>query len=201
LNRITQVTSDSPRFRYPVVLDLRDVPVLVVGAGPIGARKVEGLAAAGARVRVVAIEVSDELDRSLVAELHERPYEAADLAGVRLVVSATGVAEVDAAVAADAERADIWVNAADQPEDCGFILPAIARAGRLSISVSTDGASPALAGYLRDRCAALLTDEWSGARRTARRRANCDPGGRWHHRGPRLAVAHRRRAPPRTCPT
>jgi precorrin-2 dehydrogenase / sirohydrochlorin ferrochelatase len=151
--------ASSARFSYPVALDLHDVPVLVVGAGPIGARKVEGLVAAGAAVRVVATEVSSHLDRSSVVEVRERPYEAADLDGMRLVVSATGVAEVDAAVADDAKARGIWVNAADQPADCEFILPAITRAGRLTISVSTDGASPALAGYLRDQCAALLTDE------------------------------------------
>lgn len=148
----------SPRFAYPVALDLNDVPVLVVGAGPIGARKVEGLAAAGAAVRVVAIDVSEALDRSIVAEVRERAYRPDDLAGVRLVISATGVAEVDAAVADDAKARGIWVNAADQPADCEFILPAIARSGPLTISVSTDGASPALAGYLRDRAAELLTD-------------------------------------------
>jgi precorrin-2 dehydrogenase / sirohydrochlorin ferrochelatase len=147
-----------PRFAYPVALDLRDVPVLVVGAGPIGARKVEGLVAAGAAVRVVATRVSDALDRSSVAEVRERPFEPADLDGVRLVISATGVEAVDAAVADLAKARGIWVNAADQPADCEFILPAIARAGRLTISVSTDGASPALAGYLRDRAAELLTE-------------------------------------------
>ncbi|TVR27407.1 MAG: bifunctional precorrin-2 dehydrogenase/sirohydrochlorin ferrochelatase [Ilumatobacter sp.] len=147
-----------PRFAYPVALDLRDVPVLVVGAGPIGARKVEGLVAAGAAVRVVATEVSDALDRSSVADVRERPFEVADLDGMRLVISATGVEAVDAAVADHARARGLWVNAADQPADCEFILPAIARAGRLTISVSTDGASPALAGYLRDRAAELLTD-------------------------------------------
>lgn len=147
------------RFSYPVALDLHGVPVLVVGAGPIGARKVEGLVAAGASVRVVAAEVSAALDRDTVAEVRERPYRSDDLDGVRLVISATGDAEVDARVADDAKARGIWVNAADQPADCEFILPAIARAGRLTISVSTDGASPALAGALRDRCAELLTDE------------------------------------------
>jgi siroheme synthase-like protein len=52
----------------------------------------------------------------------------------------------------------VWVNAADQPVDCDFILPAIARAGRVTGAISTDGASPALAGWLRDRLAELLTE-------------------------------------------
>lgn len=147
------------RFEYPVALDVSGVQVLVVGAGPIAARKVAGLAAAGAVVRVVAPDVSAQLDLAQVADLRRRPYEVADLDGVRLVVTATGLARVDAAVAADATAAGLWVNAADQPADCSFILPAIARNGPLSIAVSTGGASPALARRLRDHAAALLTDE------------------------------------------
>jgi siroheme synthase-like protein len=146
-------------FGYPVFLRLAGVPVLVVGAGAVAARKVAGLAAAGAAVRVVAPQIGADLDRRLVVELHQRPYEPADLDGVRLVVTATGDPSVDAAVAADATAAGIWVNAADQPDDCTFILPAIARNGSLAVAVSTDGASPALARRLRDRAAELLTDD------------------------------------------
>jgi precorrin-2 dehydrogenase / sirohydrochlorin ferrochelatase len=147
------------RFDYPVYLDLRDVPVLVVGAGPVAARKVAGLAAAGAQVRVVAPSVSPSLDRAHVAELRQREFEPADLDGVRLVVTAPGSATVDASVAAVAAAAGLWVNAADQPADCSFILPAIARHGPLTVAVSTDGSSPALARRLRDHAATLLTDD------------------------------------------
>jgi precorrin-2 dehydrogenase len=148
-----------PSFAYPVFLDLDKAPVLVVGAGPVAARKVAALAAAGASVRVVAPEIAPDLDRDRVAELHQRTYEPGDLDGVRLVVTATGHADVDARVAADATAAGIWVNAADQPSDCTFILPAVARNGPLTIAVSTDGTSPALARRLRDRADELLTDE------------------------------------------
>jgi precorrin-2 dehydrogenase len=147
------------RFDYPVYLDLRGVLVLVVGAGPVAARKVAGLAVAGARVRVVASAVSPSLDRTLVDEVHERPFEPADLEGARLVVTATGDRDVDASVAAAATAAGLWVNAADQPADCSFILPAIARNGPLTVAVSTGGASPALARRLRDHAGRLLTDE------------------------------------------
>ncbi|MEX2625370.1 MAG: NAD(P)-dependent oxidoreductase [Ilumatobacteraceae bacterium] len=175
---VSSSNAAGPQFAYPVALDLHDVPVLVVGAGTIGARKAEGLAAAGAAVRVVASEVAPALDRSIVVEVRERRYEPDDLDGMRLVVSATGVREVDAAVAADAMARGIWVNAADQPADCEFILPAVARAGRLTISVSTDGASPALAGYLRDRCRELLTDEVVAlAERLAAERAEIQAAG------------------------
>jgi siroheme synthase-like protein len=146
-------------FGYPVYLDLVDMPVLVVGAGPVAARKVESLAAAGASVRVVAPDVSPSLERGLVAELRQRRFEPADLDGVRLVVTATGDRDVDATVATAATAAGLWVNAADQPDDCSFILPAIARNGPLAVAVSTGGASPALARRLRDHAGALLSDD------------------------------------------
>jgi siroheme synthase-like protein len=167
------------RFGYPVFLDLHDVPVLVVGAGPVAARKVAGLAAAGASIRVVARDVGADLDVDLVAELRRRPYEPRDLDGVRLVVTATGDAAVDAAVAGDATAAGIWVNAADQPSDCTFILPAVARNGPLAVAVSTDGASPALARRLRDRAAELIRDQVAdvAAELAARRAAVRAAGG------------------------
>ncbi len=149
------------RFSYPIFLDLHDVPVLVVGGGRIGWRKAVGLLDCGARVRLVAESVSEHVDRAVIeaagGEVREHRFTAADLDGMRLVITATGDVEADAAVSATARRRDIWTNAADQPVDCEFILPAITRAGRVTGAISTDGASPALAGYLRDRLAELLT--------------------------------------------
>jgi siroheme synthase-like protein len=141
------------------MLDVHDVLVLVVGGGRIGARKAEGLAAAGARVRLVATAVSGHVDGLGLAEVRERPFAEADLDDVRLVVTATGDALTDATISAAARARGIWTNAADQPIDCGFILPAIARTGRVSVAVSTDGASPALARELRNIIAEFLTPE------------------------------------------
>lgn len=146
-------------FAYPVFLDLHDVVVLVVGGGPIGGRKASGLAAAGARVRLVATDVSEHVDLSTVDDVRARPFEPADLDGVRLVITATGVEEVDSTISALARSKGIWTNAADQPVDCEFILPAIARRGRVTVAVSTDGASPALARELRNVIDEFLTDE------------------------------------------
>ena len=149
----------SARFSYPIALDLGDASVLVVGGGPVAARKVDGLLAAGAAVTVVAIVVSEQLDREQCAAVHERAFRPADVDGAKLVITATGDVDVDRDVAAVCRARNIWVNAADQPVDCDFILPAITRAGRLTASVSTDGASPALAGALRDRIASIVTED------------------------------------------
>ncbi len=137
---------------YPVVLDVVGRPCLVVGGGPVAARKAAGLVECGAEVTVVAPEI-DPAVGALGVAVERREYEPGMAASYRLVVTATGVPEVDAAVADDAERAGVLVNSADDPAHCSFILPSVHRDGPVTIAVSTGGASPALAVWLRHRVA------------------------------------------------
>ena len=144
-----------PSLLYPVSLDVSERPCLVVGGGSVAVRKVRGLLACGARVTVVAPDLSAEMER-LAPSIHaveRRSYQQGDAADFRLVVTATGRPEVDGAVHADAERAGVWINSADDLTHSSFILPAVHRDGRVSVSVSTGGASPALARWLRSRLA------------------------------------------------
>jgi len=147
---------------YPVGLVVKGRRCLVVGGGHVAARKIGGLLACGAAVTVVAPEVHVAIgaltDSGVIAaidgsplEVHIRPYASGEAADYLLVISATGSPAVDEAVYQDAQAAGVWVNVADDPSRCSFILPAVARDGTISIAVSTGGASPALAGWLRDR--------------------------------------------------
>jgi siroheme synthase-like protein len=165
-------------FGYPVMLDLEGVPVLLVGGGRVALRKAQGLAQAGALVTVVAPEVLAELAH-LAAQVRARPYATTDLDGHRLVVTSTDDATVNARVAADARAAGIWVNSADDPANCSFILPAVARRGPVVVAVGTDGASPALASHLRDRIAGdILTAQVEvAATELARQRAELHAAG------------------------
>jgi precorrin-2 dehydrogenase / sirohydrochlorin ferrochelatase len=159
-------------FDYPVFLQLTDVPVLVVGGGPIATRKAAGLVAAGARVTVVAPMIDDDL-RSLADRCEVRPYRSTDIDGHRLVITATNDNGVNAAVATDATAAGVWVNSADDPQNCTFILPAIARDGTVTAALSTDGQSPALASHLRGQAQWWLNEIAAGdaARALAEQRA------------------------------
>ena len=143
-------------FDYPIMLDLSGVAVLVVGGGRVAHRKIEGLLTAGAKVTVVAQSAIDSI-RSMPVELVVRGYETADLDDVRLVITATDDPAVNAAVAADAGARGIWVNSADDPANCTFTLPAVARDGAITVAVSTGGASPALASHLRGEI-----EDWLG---------------------------------------
>lgn len=138
---------------YPVVLRLDGRRVLVVGAGPVAARKLGALLSAGAAVTIVAPLVVDDI-RTLAAAgrvtVFERRYAASDLDGVQLVIVSTNDATVQRQVFDDCEAEGIWCNAADDPDNCSFILPAVTRRGPVIVAVSTQGSSPALAGVLRD---------------------------------------------------
>lgn len=136
---------------FPVALDLRGRRVLVVGGGSVAARKVTALLAAGADVVVVAPDVDAEIERRVddLAALYRRVYTDHDLVGVWYVTEATGDSSVARRVAADAEAARIFCNAADQPESCTAILPAVYRVGDLTVTWSTGGRSPAMAAWLR----------------------------------------------------
>jgi siroheme synthase-like protein len=134
---------------YPVNLVVDGLACLVVGGGPVAARKAAGLRACGAQVRVVAPAVSEEIRALEGVEWEERPYRTGEAAGYRLVMAATDDPAVTRAVHADAESAGVWVNAADDPDHCSFTLPSVARRGPVTVAISTGGHSPALAAWLR----------------------------------------------------
>lgn len=146
--------------QYPVMLSLRGHRCLVVGGGRVALGKVRGLLAVGADVTVVAPEVLDELAALEGVSVERRAYAAGEAAGYRLVLTATGVPDVDRAVFADGEGAGAWVNSADDPANCSFTLPAVVRRGPITVAVSTGGHSPAMASWLRSRLAEELGPEY-----------------------------------------
>lgn len=143
---------------YPIALDLREKLVVVVGAGRIADRKVRGLLAAGARVRVVAPQVTEGLRSAAEAgalELRERPFEPHDLDGALLAYTATGVPAVDAAVVAAAHARKTLVDDTTGAAPSDFSTPLAHRVGALTFAVDTGGSAPSFArrllAELRDR--------------------------------------------------
>ncbi len=153
---------------YMACLDLEGRDCLVVGAGPVGLEKIEGLLDARARVTVVspaAIPAVQDLPVSWV----QREYETADLEGRFLVIAATNVPEVNRRVYEDAERRSLLCNVADVPELCNFILPAVLRLDPIAIAISTGGASPVLAQRLRRDIEQIVGPEHQELARELRR--------------------------------
>lgn len=143
---------------FPVNLDLHGRRALVVGGGPVAARKVAALLRAGAVVTIVAPEAVPELSQDPDVRWHRREYRRGEVASYRIAFTATGDATVDAQVARDGDAANVWVCSADDPANCAFTLPAVVRRGDLQVAISTNGRSPALAIWLRRRAERWLTD-------------------------------------------
>src|SRR6185503_6359427 len=100
----------------PLLLDLAGRRAVVVGGGPVAARRAGALVDAGADVVVVAPDVCEDLAELVAAgrvRLERREYLPGDLAGAWLAHTATGDRATDSAVAAEAERLRVWCVRAD----------------------------------------------------------------------------------------
>jgi len=147
---------------YPIFVELQDRRCLVIGGGREAQRKVDGLLAAGGNVTVISPDLTDDLQQMLRERRivwDQREYREGDVEGYEVVMVATDDGAVNAEVAAEGKRRRVWVNAADDPKNCDFILPAVIRKGSITVAASTGGASPALARRLREELEAYLTDD------------------------------------------
>ncbi len=135
---------------YPIFLNIQDKKCVVVGGGNVAWRKVCSLKEAGAKVVVVSPDFCPELEKEAGFERIQQKYATGHLEGAALVVAATDDGEVNKKVYCDAMESGILVNVVDKPEFCSFIVPASVMRGDLCISISTGGASPALARNIRE---------------------------------------------------
>ncbi|MDI1230111.1 MAG: siroheme synthase CysG [Methylobacter sp.] len=144
---------------FPVFLKLTDQACLVIGAGEIAARKIELLARAGAKITVIAREISPtvlNLQTIHHLTLLQKSFVPADLGKFKLVVSATDNPETNQLVAKTADEQNIPVNVVDNPELCSFIFPAIIDRSPIIAAVSSGGAAPVLARLLRAKIESVI---------------------------------------------
>ena len=163
----------------PLFVNLARRRVLLVGGGPVAAGKLRQLLAVGADVSVIAPQVCEEIAqcgrletaRGPRVSVERRPFDRRDLDGVWLVVSAA-TREVNAVVAAEAERRHILVNAVDDPANATAYLGGVIRRGDVTVAISTSGAAPGLTALLRQAIDALLPrdlEQWVDTAKEARR--------------------------------
>lgn len=160
----------------PIFLNLTGRAVLLVGGGRVAAAKLEQLLAVGARVRVVAPEITDEI-QAVVARgfeprdrgpekaapqpevtIAQRAFVPADLDGAWLAVAAA-TPEANREVAAAAEVRRVFVNAVDDPVNATAFLSGVVRRGGVTLAISTSGDAPALASLLREALDAELPED------------------------------------------
>jgi precorrin-2 dehydrogenase/sirohydrochlorin ferrochelatase len=149
---------------YPIFVEMKGRPVLVVGGGNVAEGKVQGLLTDGADITLVAPQLTARLQEQAAAGQFRhtpREYETADLDGFSVCFVATDDGAINSRVATDCRERGTWVNAADDPPNCDFILPSVVRSGRVVVAASTGGASPAMARRLREDLTAFLNEDYA----------------------------------------
>lgn len=142
---------------FPMFMELKDRPCLVVGGGKVARRKAEALRDYGARVTVTAPDVLPEIRAMEGVVCLEKYFGQDDLKGQVLVVAATDDPEQNHRISQACKEAGIPVNAVDQKEDCSFIFPAYLKEGEVVAAFSSGGQSPVIAQYLKEQMRPVLT--------------------------------------------
>ena len=174
---------------FPFFIQLEGARGLLVGGGRVALRKAEKLLPFGAQLTVVAPCICPPLAALPGLTLCRRAFADSDLSPAPdFVIAATGDRALDRRIAALCRARRILVNVVDDPAACGFYFPALVQRGRLCIGISTGGASPTAAAWLRQKIEALLPPGFDGIldRLAARRKAVKAEGGSEAKRAERL---------------
>ena len=148
---------------FPIYLEMRGRRCLVIGGGAVAERKIAHLLEAGAEVTVISPNASENVARwskNNSIQLEARCYQNGDLDGYELAFVATDDDRVNASVYQEGKSRGVWVNAADDPAHCDFILPSVLRRGDLTVAVSSGGQSPALARTIREELEIYFSREY-----------------------------------------
>lgn len=145
---------------FPFFVELERQEGLIVGGGAIALRKVQKLLPYGPRLTVAAPEILPALAAVPELTLLRRPFGPDMLEGKLFVIAATGDQTLDRRIASLCRQRRIPVNAVDDRDACTFLFPALVKRGDLSIGISTGGASPTAAVYLKEQISALLPDDF-----------------------------------------
>jgi precorrin-2 dehydrogenase / sirohydrochlorin ferrochelatase len=150
---------------YPIYVNLHGKRCLVVGAGQVGRRKIATLSECGAAEILVldpglAPSLAAELGALPAVVLDRRAFPPADLDSRFLVIASTDDEDLNWTISRECADRNILCNIVDQPEKCGFIVPALFTQGDLTVAISTGGGSPALARKIRQGLGEFLGGEY-----------------------------------------
>lgn len=147
---------------FPIFINLEGRRVLIAGGGHVALRKAERLSPYGADIFAVAPEFIPGFAGIPGVTLLERRFEPGDIDGAALVIAATDDPELNAAVSELCRWENIPVNVVDDLEKCSFVFPALVQRGELSVGISTGGASPSAAQYVRRGVEQLVPEGFEG---------------------------------------
>lgn len=145
---------------FPFFVELDHQEGLIVGGSTVAQRKIEKLLPYGPRLTVCAPEVSREIRAIPGLSLLERPFTPELLEGKAFVIAATDDPKLNHRISGLCRERRIPVNVVDDRDYCSFLFPALVKRGGLSVGISTGGASPTGAIYLKKQIDAMVPERF-----------------------------------------
>lgn len=147
---------------YPVYVNLADKTVVIVGGGKIAERKLCSLIGSGARLVLVSPELTsvlEKLAKDNVFTWKRKRFVPKDIEHASFVFAATNDHSINQFVKASAGAHQL-VSLIDDPDHSDFQTPATVKRGKLSLAISTSGASPLLAKKIKQQLEQLFDDRY-----------------------------------------
>lgn len=149
---------------YPIMLNIANKKCIIVGGGNVALRKAKTLLEYTKQITIISECLCDELSSLILnsgISWVKRNYTVGDINNTFLVVAATNNKTVNHQVYEEAKSKNILINVIDEPELCDFIVPSKVEVGDLTIAISTDGKSPALAKKIRKDLETVFGEEYA----------------------------------------
>lgn len=150
---------------YPIFLKLKDLKILLVGAGNVGLEKLQSLLSNSPEATVTVVapfikqEVKELLEKHPTCNILERKFEYSDLEQKDLVILASDDKELHKQIREEARNRNLLINVADTPELCDFYLGSIVQKGYVKLAISTNGMSPTISKRLKEVLNDVLPNE------------------------------------------
>lgn len=149
---------------FPLVLDVKGWPVLVIGGDDEASEKSERLLESGARVTVLSPTLNEPL-RQLAASgkiIHlGRHFRDTDLDHIILILNTIrGDRDFAQMLVAKAREKRVLLWSVDYPEACSVTMPAVVAAGHVRVAISSSGVAPALSGFMKEDLERILDAEF-----------------------------------------
>lgn len=153
---------------FPLFINLKEKEILVFGGGTIATRRVKSLLPCGAVIRVVAPEISEELQERAREQkkmeqenltLEYRKYKPSELQKPDFVLAATNDENINTIIFRECRHKGILVNVASDKEKCDFFFPGIVQQGDITVGITANGKNHKKAAEVTDKIRKILEEE------------------------------------------
>lgn len=143
---------------FPFYIDIAGKSGLIVGGGRVAARKASKLLPFGPKLTVVSLRFCEELENMAGIERITGSFDESLLKGKCFVIAATNDNRLNEQISKLCRERSILINAVDDQENCSFIFPSLIKKGKLTVGISTGGASPSAAIFLKEQFEGLIPE-------------------------------------------